>query len=102
MRAGHRECGAGAGDGTAHVHRHDRQFRLSGRDAGAVERHADPVQPRIRPGGCGVPAGDSAGQPAETEQWLLEHGYALAGSDFQGRVGMVIKEALADNLALLD
>jgi dienelactone hydrolase len=48
------------------------------------------------------PPGIPLANRAETEQWLLDHGYALAGSDFQGRVGLVIKEALPDNIALLD
>jgi pimeloyl-ACP methyl ester carboxylesterase len=54
------------------------------------------------PEGVQFPPGIPLANRAETEQWLLEHGYALAGSDFQGRVGLVIEEALADNLALLD
>jgi pimeloyl-ACP methyl ester carboxylesterase len=54
------------------------------------------------PAGVPIPPGIPLAVRVETEQWLLDHGYALAGSDFQGRTGMVIEEALADNLALLD
>jgi pimeloyl-ACP methyl ester carboxylesterase len=38
----------------------------------------------------------------ETENWLLDHGYALAASDFTGKVGYVVKDAPRDQLALLD
>jgi pimeloyl-ACP methyl ester carboxylesterase len=54
------------------------------------------------PEGVPFPPGIPLANRAETEQWLLEHGYALAGSDFKGRVGLLIEEAMADNLALLD
>src|SRR5256885_4436259 len=39
---------------------------------------------------------------AETEGWLLEHGYALAASDFTGVSGAVYEVALHDQIALLD
>lgn len=54
------------------------------------------------PEGAPFPPGVSLANRVETEQWLLEHGYALAGSDFTGRVGLVVQDALDDNLALLD
>ncbi|WP_052372242.1 alpha/beta hydrolase family protein [Amycolatopsis taiwanensis] len=54
------------------------------------------------PEGVPIPPGIPLANRAETEQWLLDHGYALAGSDFRGRVGMVAKEALEDQIALLD
>jgi len=54
------------------------------------------------PAGIPIPPGVPLANRAETEQWLLDHGYALAGSDFQGRVGMVLDKALDDQLALLD
>jgi dienelactone hydrolase len=38
----------------------------------------------------------------ETETWLLDHGYALAASDFQGRTGFVVEQAIRDDMALLD
>jgi pimeloyl-ACP methyl ester carboxylesterase len=38
----------------------------------------------------------------ETEQWLLDHGYALAASRFQGTVGYAVEPALRDQIALLD
>ncbi len=40
---------------------------------------------------------------SETEAWLLEHGYAMAASQFQdGGIGYQIKNALHDQIALLD
>lgn len=39
---------------------------------------------------------------AETEQWLLDHGYALAASDYLGRSGAVYEQGPRDQLALLD
>jgi hypothetical protein len=54
------------------------------------------------PAGIPFPPGIPLANRVETEQWLLDHGCALAGSDFQGRTGMVIEDAPADNLALLD
>ncbi|HEU5473436.1 MAG TPA: alpha/beta hydrolase-fold protein [Actinophytocola sp.] len=51
----------------------------------------------------GLPAfGIGLSLRAETETWLLGHGYALAGSDFQGRTGAVYDRAPVDQLALLD
>jgi pimeloyl-ACP methyl ester carboxylesterase len=38
----------------------------------------------------------------ETEAWLLEHGYALAASDFKGRTGYQVEQGLHDQIALLD
>jgi hypothetical protein len=38
----------------------------------------------------------------ETEAWLLDHGYALAASDFKGRTGYHIAQGLHDQIALLD
>lgn len=54
------------------------------------------------PAGIEMPPGIQLANRAETEQWLLDHGYALAGSEFRGRVGMVVKEAVEDDEALLD
>jgi predicted esterase len=50
----------------------------------------------------GFPPGISLTHRVETEQWLLDHGFALAGSDYQGRFGMLVEEALTDQMALLD
>ncbi|MBB4909395.1 alpha/beta hydrolase family protein [Actinophytocola algeriensis] len=50
----------------------------------------------------GFPPGITLAHRAETEQWLLDHGYALAGSDYKGRFGMLVEEALTDQMALLD
>ncbi|GAA5036389.1 alpha/beta hydrolase family protein [Actinopolymorpha pittospori] len=38
----------------------------------------------------------------ETDRWLLEHGYALAASDYRERYGYSLEPALHDQLALLD
>lgn len=38
----------------------------------------------------------------ETETWLLDHGYALAGSNFQGVSGFQVPRGQQDQLALLD
>ncbi|MBP2329195.1 dienelactone hydrolase [Kibdelosporangium banguiense] len=54
------------------------------------------------PEGIPIPPGIPLANRVETEQWLLDHGYALAGSDYRGRVGMVLDDALEDQLALLD
>ena len=54
------------------------------------------------PAGVPIPPGIPLANRADTEQWLLDHGYALAGSDFRGRTGLVVKEALEDQIALLD
>ncbi|UJW35740.1 hypothetical protein L3Q67_19255 [Saccharothrix sp. AJ9571] len=37
-----------------------------------------------------------------TEQWLLDHGYALAASNYQGLVGYAVEDALRDQMAVLD
>jgi pimeloyl-ACP methyl ester carboxylesterase len=40
---------------------------------------------------------------AESEEWLLDHGYALAASEYQNDgVGYLIEDAISDQLALLD
>lgn len=40
---------------------------------------------------------------AETEEWLLDHGYALAASEYQnGGIGYLVEEAIRDQVALLD
>jgi len=49
-----------------------------------------------------VPPGIGFAVRRETETWLLEHGYALAASDFQGRTGFAVESALRDQIALLD
>jgi pimeloyl-ACP methyl ester carboxylesterase len=54
------------------------------------------------PADAQFPPGVPLANRTETEQWLLDHGYALAGSDFKGRTGLVVQDAVADNLALLD
>jgi pimeloyl-ACP methyl ester carboxylesterase len=50
----------------------------------------------------GIPPGITLSVRTETEQWLLEHGFALAASDYRGRTGLLIEEALEDQIALLD
>ncbi|GAA1617739.1 alpha/beta hydrolase [Kribbella sancticallisti] len=42
------------------------------------------------------------GNRDDTQDWLLEQGYALAASDFKGRTGFVVKEAVEDQLGVLD
>lgn len=54
------------------------------------------------PEGIPIPPGIPLANRAETEQRLLDHGFALGGSDFKGRTGMVLDDALDDQLALLD
>lgn len=49
-----------------------------------------------------VPEGIGLANRPETETWLLEHGYALAASDFTGRNGAVYEQGQRDQLALLD
>ncbi|WP_328476181.1 prolyl oligopeptidase family serine peptidase [Actinoplanes sp. NBC_00393] len=40
---------------------------------------------------------------AESEQWLLEHGFALAASEYRnGGIGYLVEPAMRDQLALLD
>lgn len=50
----------------------------------------------------GFPPGITLALRAETEQWLLEHGFAVAGSDYKGRFGMAVEDAMTDQIALLD
>jgi pimeloyl-ACP methyl ester carboxylesterase len=38
----------------------------------------------------------------ETEEWLLDHGYAVAASNFRGVSGWLIEQGIHDQLALLD
>jgi pimeloyl-ACP methyl ester carboxylesterase len=38
----------------------------------------------------------------ETEAWLLDHGYALAASNFRGVTGFAVEQAMHDQIALLD
>ncbi|ALG14838.1 hypothetical protein AOZ06_16635 [Kibdelosporangium phytohabitans] len=38
----------------------------------------------------------------ETQKWLLDHGYALAASDFTGRYGFAVEQGMKDQIALLD
>ncbi|MFF5991604.1 alpha/beta hydrolase family protein [Prauserella flavalba] len=54
------------------------------------------------PPGLELPPGVALSTVPATERWLLDHGYALAASDFRGRVGFAVEEALEDQLALLD
>ncbi|MFI5714025.1 alpha/beta hydrolase family protein [Kribbella sp. NPDC051620] len=42
------------------------------------------------------------GNRVDSEEWLLEQGYALAASDFKGRTGFVVKEAVRDQVGVLD
>jgi pimeloyl-ACP methyl ester carboxylesterase len=49
-----------------------------------------------------IPPGIGFSTRAETGDWLLEHGYALAASDFKGRYGWAVEDALEDQVALLD
>jgi pimeloyl-ACP methyl ester carboxylesterase len=42
------------------------------------------------------------GNRDDTQTWLLEQGYALAASDFRGRTGYVVKEAVEDQIRVLD
>lgn len=49
-----------------------------------------------------IPPGIGFSTRPETGDWLLEHGYALAASDFKGRNGWVIEDAVQDQLRLLD
>lgn len=54
------------------------------------------------PDGVPIPPGITLAMRTGTEEWLLDHGFALAGSDYRGRTGMAVKEALEDQMALLD
>ncbi|MEV6409881.1 CocE/NonD family hydrolase [Kribbella sp. NPDC051718] len=42
------------------------------------------------------------GNRVDSEEWLLDQGYALAASDFKGRTGFVVKEAVRDQIGVLD
>lgn len=42
------------------------------------------------------------GNRVDSETWLLEQGYALAASDFKGRTGFLVKEAVRDQIGVLD
>ncbi|MFC9688908.1 alpha/beta hydrolase family protein [Kribbella sp. NPDC056951] len=42
------------------------------------------------------------GNRVDSERFFLEQGYALAASDFRGRTGFVVKEAVRDQIGLLD
>jgi pimeloyl-ACP methyl ester carboxylesterase len=48
-----------------------------------------------------VPAEIEIANHPATRQWLLDHGYAVAASKFQPVSGWVVRQALADQLALL-
>lgn len=50
----------------------------------------------------GIPPGISLANRPETEDWLLDHGYALAASDFKGRNGFVMEQAVVDQRNVLD
>ncbi|TWP52687.1 alpha/beta hydrolase [Lentzea tibetensis] len=50
----------------------------------------------------GIPGGIWVANRAETAAWLLDHGYALAASDYRGRTGWAVEPALHDQVALLD
>ena len=64
-----------------------------------LERHAVPVQPRLR-GARQPQPGRDVGDPA-TAAWMLGHGYALAGSSY-ATTGWAIQQALPDQIATLD
>jgi len=49
-----------------------------------------------------VPGGIGHANRAETGDWLLEHGYALAASNFRGRNGFVVQDAVTDQVNVLD
>ncbi|HEX6356170.1 alpha/beta hydrolase family protein [Actinophytocola sp.] len=50
-----------------------------------------------------IPEGYVALSTAEqTEGWLLDHGYALAASNFRGTYGLAVEPALKDQIRLLD
>ncbi len=53
------------------------------------------------PPGFQVPGIPVTNRP-ETAAWLLEHGYALAASEFTGRTGYLVEQGLHDQIALLD
>ncbi|MEV4760444.1 alpha/beta hydrolase-fold protein [Micromonospora sp. NPDC049559] len=49
-----------------------------------------------------VPEQIALANRAETANWLLDHGYALAASNFEGTTGYLVEHALRDQIALLD
>jgi pimeloyl-ACP methyl ester carboxylesterase len=48
------------------------------------------------------PEGIALSNSPETESWLLDHGYALAASNFRGVTGYQVGQGYEDQLALLD
>ncbi|WP_433332332.1 prolyl oligopeptidase family serine peptidase [Spirillospora sp. CA-294931] len=55
------------------------------------------------PEGFTVPGDDVAlSNHPQTAEWLLDHGYALAASDYKGKYGYAVEPALTDQIALLD
>jgi pimeloyl-ACP methyl ester carboxylesterase len=51
----------------------------------------------------GIPLTNRPPDRSETEAWLLDHGYALAASQFHdGGIGYQVEHALHDQIALLD
>jgi pimeloyl-ACP methyl ester carboxylesterase len=50
----------------------------------------------------GMEMGIGLANRPETEKWLLDHGYALAASDFTGRYGFAVEQGMKDQIALLD
>ncbi|WP_225992780.1 alpha/beta hydrolase family protein [Actinomadura rudentiformis] len=55
------------------------------------------------PEGFPVPGGGIAlSNHPETAEWLLDHGYALAASEYKGKYGYTVEPALTDQIALLD
>jgi pimeloyl-ACP methyl ester carboxylesterase len=48
------------------------------------------------------PQGIALTNSADTEAWLLDHGFALAGSSFRGVTGYQVAQGQEDQLALLD
>jgi pimeloyl-ACP methyl ester carboxylesterase len=49
-----------------------------------------------------IPAGIGHANRAEAGDWLLDNGYALAASDFTGRNGFVVQDAMRDQIKVLD
>ncbi|MFG2004578.1 alpha/beta hydrolase family protein [Spirillospora sp. NPDC048911] len=51
----------------------------------------------------GFPISDVAlSNHPQTAEWLLDHGYALAASEYKGKYGYAVEPALTDQIALLD
>jgi pimeloyl-ACP methyl ester carboxylesterase len=71
-----------------------------------VERHARLYSHGYLPPGFpsfGIALTNRPPDRSETEAWLLEHGYALAASQFKdGGIGYQIENALQDQLGVLD